>query len=108
MKKVLLYSLVAMVLGLSLMLVPLITVSNVKAISYFPMPEQLSKELQGIEGMNKEGIEDTYRQKLEMIYSQNTEVEIFAISFVIALVVYLLVKSVIPRRDYERFGPYWY
>ena len=99
-KKILLYSLVAMVLGLSLMLVPLITISKVKANDYLLMPEQLSKELQGIEG--------TYQEKIEAIYCQNVEVGIFAISFVIALVVYLLVKSVIPRHDYEGFGPYWY
>jgi hypothetical protein len=81
-----------MVLGLLLMLVPLITISEVKANNNFPMPEHLLDQLEKIEGK----------------YSSDVDVEVFAISFVIALVAYLLVKSRIPHREYERIGPYWY
>jgi hypothetical protein len=56
------------------------------------MPEHLSRQLEKLEGK----------------YSANADVEVFAISFVIALVAYLLVKSIIPHRDYERYWPYWY
>jgi hypothetical protein len=90
--KVLLYCLVAIMLGLSLMLVPLITISEVKANNDFLMPDYLSRQLEKIEGK----------------YSPNVDVEVFAISFLIALVAYLLVKIIIPRREYERIGPYWY
>jgi hypothetical protein len=74
------------------MLVPLITISEVKANYYLLTPEHLSRQLEKIEGT----------------YSPNADVEIFAISFVIALVVYLLVKSIIHRRDYEWIRPYPY
>jgi branched-subunit amino acid ABC-type transport system permease component len=92
MKKILLYSLVAVVLGLSLMLVPLITISEAKANSYLLTPEHLSRQLEKIEGT----------------YSPNADVEIFAISFVIALVVYLLFKHILPQHDYGRIRPYLY
>jgi hypothetical protein len=82
-KKILLYSLVAMVLGLSLVLVPLITISEATTTDYFLMPS-LSNRLEKIEGK----------------YSPDADVAFFAISFVIALVAYLLVKSIMPRRDY--------
>jgi branched-subunit amino acid ABC-type transport system permease component len=92
MKKILLYSLVAVVLGLSLMLVPLITISEAKANSYLLTPEHLSRQLEKIEGT----------------YSPNADVEIFATSFVIALVVYLLFKHILPHHDYGRIRPYLY
>lgn len=92
-KKTLLYCLVAILLGLSLMLIPLITMTEATANShYLLMPEHLSRQLEKLEGK----------------YSANADVEVFAISFVIALVAYLLVKSIIPHRDYERYWPYWY
>lgn len=91
--KTLLYSFVAVVLGLTLMLIPLITMTEVKANSYYhPMPDYLSRQLEQIEGT----------------YSSDIDFRIFAVSFAIALVVYLFVKHKMANRDYGWIGPYLY
>jgi hypothetical protein len=83
------------VLGLSLTLVPPITVTKPKANIYSSiqmMPGQVSSGLEKIEGT----------------YSPNADVGIFALSFVIALVAYLLLKYILPRHGYGTIRPYLY
>ncbi|MDI6905211.1 MAG: hypothetical protein QMD13_06975 [Candidatus Bathyarchaeia archaeon] len=81
MKKILVYSAVAVVLGLILTLVPLITLTEIQAENHY-MAGSLSEQLEKLEG--------TYGLNAPK-YSV-AELEIFAISFVIALVVYVVFK----------------
>jgi ABC-type uncharacterized transport system permease subunit len=92
MNKTLLYSLVAVVLGLVLMLVPLITLTEVNANGYSLMPDYFSRQL----------------EKVEQTYNSDIDLRIFAVSFVIALIAYLWVKHKMPKRDYGWIGPYRY
>ena len=86
MKKTLLYSAAAVVLGLLLTLVPLI-----RSDHYLTMPNSLSEKLETLDGTYGFG---GYR------YSA-ADVNVFAISFVVALVVYMLFKRRRPHRDYR-------
>lgn len=96
MKKILTYLLVAIILGLSLMLIPLVTIRAENG--YNAMPQSIRERLETLEGTHDSGT-GTYSA---------SDVEIFAVSLVIALVVYLLVKSKMPRRRHEWIGPYPY
>jgi len=78
MKKMLLYFVVAVVLGLLLTLLPLFTLAELT-------PQTFSRQLEKLEG--------TYG--LPPKYSV-VDFEVFAISFTIALVVYVLFKRRIP------------
>jgi branched-subunit amino acid ABC-type transport system permease component len=87
-RKILLYSVVAVVLGLLLILIPLITLADIrteKDFQYGPpsylesLPEQLRKLEGASNGLNKPA------------YS-TADLQILVISFAIALVVYLLFK----------------
>lgn len=94
MKKTPPYLLVAMILGLSLTLVPLATIKAEN--SYNAMPESIQQRLKTLEGTRDSGA-TTY---------SGSDVEILAISFVIALIAYLLFKHISPRRDREWIRPY--
>ncbi len=89
MKKIPLYLLVAVILGLSLTLVPLATI---KAENGYSAIQQRLKTLEGYDSGAT-----TY---------SGSDVEILAISFVIALVAYLLFKHSSPRRNREWVRPY--
>jgi len=95
-KKILVYSLVAVLLGLSLTLVPLATIKAEN--DYYAMPQSIQERLKTLEGTHDSGAA-TYLA---------SDLEILAISFVIALVVYLLFKRIIPHHDYGRIRPYLY
>jgi hypothetical protein len=95
-KKILVYSLVAVLLGLSLTLVPLATIKAQN--SYNAIPQSIQERLKTLEGTHDSGA-TTYSA---------SDLEIFAISFVIALLVYLLVKHLLPQHDYGRIRPYLY
>jgi len=86
-KKILFYSAVAVVLGLSLTLVPLFTVAEIRFENRYLMSEFLSGGLEKLEG--------TYGLGAPRYSAVN--LEIFAISFVVALVVYVLFKRKMPR-----------
>ena len=96
MKKILLYSLVAVILGLSLTLVPLATIKAENG--YNAIPQSIQQRLKTLEGTHDSGAA-TY---------SGSDVEIFAISFVIALVVYLLFKHMLPPHDHGWIRPYPY
>jgi hypothetical protein len=95
-KKILLYSLVAVILGLSLTLVPLATIKAENG--YNAIQQSIQQRLKTLEGTHDSGA-TTY---------SGSDAEIFAISFVIALVVYLLFKHILPHHDYGRIRPYLY
>ncbi len=92
MKKILVYSAVAVVLGLILTLVPLFMLVEFKAEKHYDamlylrsLPEQMEK---------LEGAYDLGAPKYSAV-----DLEIFAISFAIALVVYVLFKRRISPYD---------
>ena len=89
MKKISLYLLVAVILGLSLTLVPLATI---KAENGYNTIQQRLKTLEGYDSGAT-----TYSAP---------DVEVLAISFVIALIAYLLFKHSSPRRHREWVWPY--
>lgn len=99
MKKTLLYLLAAVVLGILVTIVPLITVAQIGSTgnrqneSYTSL---LRKSLGQLEGQ--------YDLKTS---SGNSDIEFLTVSFVIALVAYILVKYRMPKRDrmQYRFPP---
>ena len=93
MKKIPLYLLVAVILGLSLTLVPLATIKAENG--YIAIPESIQQRLKTLEGYGSGAT--TY---------SDSDVEVLAISFVIALVAYLLFKHRSSRRDREWIRPY--
>ena len=93
MKKTPPYLLVAVILGLSLTLVPLATIKAENG--YNAIPQSIQQRLKTLEGYDSGAT----------AYS-GSDVEILAISFVIALVAYLLFKHSSPRRDREWIKPY--
>jgi hypothetical protein len=97
-KKTLLYILAAVILGLSLTFVPLITTAEVKTNSnYLLMPEYHSSQLQESGGV--------YR--LVSAKYAPADLEIFVISFVMALVAYLWVRQKMPHNEiWFRFPPF--
>jgi uncharacterized protein involved in cysteine biosynthesis len=80
-KKILVYLAVAVVLGLFLTLVPLITIAKIRVEN------------------------DSF---LDASQYSDADLEIFAISFVIALVVYVLFKRRTPHHEYRGLAPYPY
>ena len=92
-KKIPLYLLVAVILGLSLTLVPLVTINAENG--YNAIPQSIQQRLKTLEGYDSGAT--TY---------SDSDVKIFAISFAIALIAYLLFKHSSPRRDREWVKPY--
>ncbi len=93
MKKILLYSGVAVVLGLLLILVPLITFAQTTTENGYATLRPFSKQLEGLEGLSA----DTPK------YS-TSDVKALAFSFIIASVAYLLFKRRTSRHDYRWTG----
>jgi len=94
-KKILLYSGVAVVLGLLLTLVPLITLAEFRAENHYDallhaqsLPEQM-KRLEGTYCLDKPA------------YS-TADLQVLGVCFAIALVVYVLSRRRTPRHDYRR------
>lgn len=88
MKKILLYSAVAVALGLLLTLVPLFTVAEFKAeISYGALCS-LPEHMKSLEGR----VNNLGAPKYSVV-----DIEVLAISFVTALVAYVLFKFRIPH-----------
>ena len=98
-KKILLYSAVAVVLGLLLTLVPLITLAEFRPENHYSVFYSLSEKMGEIE-------KPTYDRDTSAFSAYN--LDILAISFVIALVVYVLFKRRIPHDDYRWIRGYPY
>ena len=100
MKKILVYLAVAVVLGLFLTLVPLITITiaEIRVENNYAMSHSLWEGLEKLEGTRFLGTSQ---------YS-DAGLEILAISFVIALVVYVLFKRRLPHHEYRRLSLYPY
>lgn len=98
MKKLALYLAAAVILGLSLTLIPLITIAEI-GVEDQVMPNLLWDRLETLEG-------DTHFSDTQK-YS-DSGLEVFAISFVIALIAYALSKRRMPRHNYGWIRPYPY
>jgi len=97
-KKILVYLAVAVVLGLFLTLVPLITIAEIRVENDKAMPQSFWEGLEKLEGTHF----------LDASQYSDADLEIFAISFVIALVVYVLFKRRTPHHEYRGLAPYPY
>lgn len=97
-KKILVYFAVAVVLGLFLMLVPLITIAEIRVENDHAIPRSLWAGLEKLEG----------DYDLDASKYSDIDLEIFAISFVVALVVYVLFKRRLPHHEYRGLAPYPY
>jgi len=96
-KKLLIYSVAAVALGLSLTLIPLITLAEIKAENRGTMLYSISKQVEELEGPHA-----------DIQKPPGMDFEILTISFVIALVAYALFKRRRPYHDYRWIGPYLY
>jgi preprotein translocase subunit SecG len=90
MKRAWLYLAFAVAIGLTLVLVPLITLANIRA------NDSLSAHLQSLEGNTSSG----------SAKNLNNEVDALAISFFVALAAYALLKRKTPRQPNRAFSPY--
>jgi hypothetical protein len=94
-KKILLYSGVAVVLGLVLTLVPLITLAEFRAENHY----DATLYVQALPGQMKR-LEGTYGSD-KPAYS-TADLQILGACFAIAVVVYVLFRRRIPLHDYRR------
>ncbi|MGC9345985.1 MAG: hypothetical protein ACP5ER_04240 [Candidatus Bathyarchaeales archaeon] len=92
------YSVVAVALGLFLTLVPLIIIAEIRVENRYAPSFSFSERLEKLEG----------DYGLNAPKYSVAELEIFAISFVIALVVYVLFKRRLPHHEYRGLAPYPY
>jgi hypothetical protein len=90
MKRAWLYLASAVAVGLALVLVPLVTLANIRA------NDSLSEHLQSLEGNTSS----------DSAKNQNNEVDVLAISFFVALAAYALLKHKTPRQPNRDFSPY--
>lgn len=97
MKKILVYCAVAVVLGLTLVLVPLIALAGIKPENNV-MGRPFSQQLEKLEGTHG----------LDAPKCTNSDVRILAFSFIIALVVYMVFKHGISHSDYRWGRPFLY
>lgn len=94
MKKILLYSAVAIALGLSITLIPLITFATITAENHFLLsPAEFAPS-----------VKSSYNAKMQG--NATVDVTIFAVSFVIAIVAYAVSKRKMPREGHIWIKPY--
>lgn len=89
MKKGIIYTLIAAILGLTLVLVPLITIKAQSEYNGFPIRAFSEDQL------SPEGRSDN----TNVANSWSTQMEFIVVSFVLAIIAYLLVRSRMPRDE---------
>lgn len=94
MRKVLLYIITAVVLGLLMTLVPLVTFAKITPTHTDAEAYLFSKSLRALEGIRAST--PTY---------SHADVEVLVISFVVALIVYILFKRRTPHYELPAFRP---
>jgi hypothetical protein len=94
-KKTLLYSGVAIVLGLLLTLVPLITLAEFRPENHY----DTTAHIQSFSGQMKR-LEGTYG--LDKPAYTGVDLQVLGVCFTVALVIYLFFKRRIPLHDYRR------
>ena len=96
-KALIIYSAVAVVLGLSLTLLPLVTLALVKPETHEKATFSAKVHLDELKGSYEEASEDSL-----------FDFEVLSISFLIALLAYLVIKRRHPHRTYRKMGDYLY
>jgi len=91
-KKTLLYTAVAVVLGLSMTLIPLVTLAELKPENHYATPHSFSRALEGLEGSH-----------VNTQTSSSADVEVLAVSFAVAFAVYVLFKRRRPHQEHRWF-----
>ncbi|MBS7632331.1 hypothetical protein KEJ15_01745 [Candidatus Bathyarchaeota archaeon] len=94
MRRLIGYVVLAMVLGVSIVLVPLVALAQLRAdeaLSFASLPRQMTL----LEGTRSTAYDGRY-----------SDVEALSFSFFVAAIVYLLFKRKTPRRNYRFTGPY--
>lgn len=94
MRKMLLYMATAVILGLLMTLVPLVTFAKITPSHVDTEAYLFSKSLRELEGVRVD--KPTYSY---------ADIEVLAISFVAALIVYLLFKRRMPHHEFPAFRP---
>jgi len=89
------YSAVAVVLGISLTLLPLLTLTFVETRNISKVA--LQTKFEQFEGAREESLEDSL-----------SDLEVLALCFIIALLAYLIIRRKHPHRTYRRMGDYLY
>lgn len=99
MKQVLVYSVLAVVLGLGLVLVPLVTLAEIGTHNRPGLPEALSLKFREVEGSSSDGPRVS-----------ESDVGILGLCFVLALVAYMLSRRKTSERKYRLIGrnPYYF
>jgi hypothetical protein len=97
MKKTLLYLLSAVILGILITIVPLITIAQIESGNKNPNQSYEQSLGQGLKQLDKGNGSNNSN-------ADNSDVVILAISFTIALIAYGLVEHKGPRRVYWRLG----
>ena len=92
MKKTALYLTAAVILGLLMIIVPLITLAETKPETQYVFPDALTRSLKELNGT---------RQDTSL--TPGNDVGIIAVSFLFALIAYLLYKRRRPHIDYGLF-----
>lgn len=92
MKRALVYSALAIILGLTIVLAPLIALAQIKKQDSYRLPETLSKQFREVEGSPSDASKST------------SEVESLGACFAIALVAYVFFRGKRPEREYRIIG----
>jgi hypothetical protein len=93
----LIYAAVAVVLGLIFVAVPMITLAEIRL--------QYSREVRLPPAWGVVEVEGTAADMPEF---SGSDAEIFGVSFVVALIAYLFVRSKLPEREHNWIGPFLY
>jgi hypothetical protein len=92
-KRILIYSALAVILGLVLVLVPLVTLAEIGIQDNYGMPEALYMKLKEVEGARS-----------NMPRFSESDVEVLGMCFVLALAAYVLSRRKMPEHEYRWTG----
>ena len=89
-KRLLIYVASAVVLGILMMVIPLITFAEVSHESFVPTSLWLNENIRGLEGYSS----------LSQPNSDSFGFTVLIVSFVVSMIVYLFVRHRVPRNDF--------
>jgi hypothetical protein len=98
-RKTLIYFAAAVVLGLAFMLVPLITLAETMTQDHPSFPESLGMLPDSLRKLAE--VESPPRDRPR---SSTFDVEVLGVSFIVALIAYVLFKRRLPERKYRMIG----
>lgn len=93
MRRILAYSILGMIVGLAMVLVPLITLAETKHYEGYDMPQALYQRLREVEP-----------QTSDLPHVSTSDLWLLAASFIIALAAYMFLRNRLPHREYRLTG----